>query len=76
MKTLIAIAFLAAAGSAGLGHAGLLSPTSIVPFVCFGAALILVLLHLMNVGDRRAWCWRWKSCERRCRARWIDQQPI
>lgn len=53
MKSLIAMAFIAAACVAILSYAGVLSPTSIVPQVCFGAALILVLLHMMNVSDRR-----------------------
>ena len=53
MKTLIALAFVAAACCAILSYAGVLSPTSIVPPICFAAALVFVLLHLMNVSDRR-----------------------
>src|SRR5687767_9061262 len=53
MKVLIAGAFIAAAGCAILSHAGLLSATSIVAPVCLAPALILVLLHLVNAGDRR-----------------------
>lgn len=52
MKSLIALAFLAAIGCAILSYAGVLSPTSIVPPACFAAALILALLHMMNVSDR------------------------
>jgi hypothetical protein len=53
MKVLIGLAFAVAVGCALLSHWGLLSPTSIVPPICFAAAFILVLLHLVNVSDRR-----------------------
>ena len=53
MKTLITGAFLATACCAILGLTGLLSPTSVLAPVCFAAALILVLLQLVNAGDRR-----------------------
>ena len=53
MKSLIAFAFIAAACFAILSHAGVLAATSILPPACFAAALVLVLLHMMNVGDRR-----------------------
>ena len=44
---------MAAACGAILSYGGVLSPSSIVPLACLGAALILVLLHMMNVSDRR-----------------------
>jgi hypothetical protein len=53
MKALITLAFVAAACCAILSYAGVLSTTSVVPPVCFAAALILALLHMMNVSDRR-----------------------
>lgn len=53
MKALITLAFVAAACGAILSYAGVLSATSIAPPVFFAVALILVLLHLMNVSDRR-----------------------
>jgi hypothetical protein len=53
MKLLITTAFIAAAGCAMLSHAGVLSATSIVPPLCFALALILVLLQMINAGDRR-----------------------
>lgn len=53
MKLLISLAFIAAAFSGSLSYAGILSATSIVPPVCFAVALVLVLLHMMNVYDRR-----------------------
>jgi hypothetical protein len=53
MKIFIACAFVAAACCAILSYTGVLSTNSIVPPVCFAAALILVLVHLMNVSDRR-----------------------
>ena len=53
MKWLIAIAFVGAAISVGLSYAAVLSPTSMIPPLCFAAGLILVLVHLVNEGDRR-----------------------
>jgi uncharacterized membrane protein YtjA (UPF0391 family) len=53
MKTFIGCAFVAALCCAILSYAGVLSANSIVPPVCFAVALILVLLQLMNVSDRR-----------------------
>jgi uncharacterized membrane protein YtjA (UPF0391 family) len=53
MKTLIACGFVAAACGAILSYAGVLSTNSIVAPICFAAALVLVLLDLMNMGDRR-----------------------
>jgi uncharacterized membrane protein YtjA (UPF0391 family) len=53
MKALIVVAFIAAACCGVLSYAGVLSSTSIVAPICFAAALLLVLLHMMNVTDRR-----------------------
>lgn len=53
MKWLIAIAFAAAAISFFLSYSGVVSPTSMVTPICFAAALVLVLLQLINEGDRR-----------------------
>jgi hypothetical protein len=41
MRTLIALAFIAAACCAILSYTEILSPTSMVPPICFAAALIL-----------------------------------
>lgn len=53
MKTLIGSMIVAAAGSAIFSYAGVLTANSIVPFACIAVALILMLLHLISVSDRR-----------------------
>lgn len=53
MRALIALAFLAAAGGALLSYVGWISATSLVPAGCFAVGLVLVLLHLIAVSDRR-----------------------
>jgi hypothetical protein len=53
VKALIAAAFFAAGGCAVLSYAGVLPAANLAPPILFGSALILVLLHLMYVSDRR-----------------------
>ena len=53
IKWLIAIAFLMAAASWILSYAGVVSATSKLPPIFFGVGLILILLHLVDAGDRR-----------------------
>ena len=53
MKSLIAIVFLAAAAGVILSYSGLISATHIIPPVLFASALILVLLQMINIEDRR-----------------------
>lgn len=53
MKSLIAVAFVAAICCAILSFSGVLSPTSVAPPLCFAAALVFVLLYMINVSDRR-----------------------
>ena len=53
MKILVAATFIAAACCAVLSYAQILSPTSLVPAMLFASVLILTLLHMINVGDRR-----------------------
>lgn len=53
MKALIAVVFTAAGVSGILTYLGMISPTSMVPPVLVALAFILVLLHLMNVSERR-----------------------
>lgn len=52
MKALLVVALVAAACCAVLSRAGILSATNLVAPL-FGAALVFVLLDLMNVSDRR-----------------------
>jgi hypothetical protein len=53
MKRLIAVAFVGAGCCGILSHARVLSATSLLPSILFASALILTLLHVINIGDRR-----------------------
>ena len=53
MKTLMAVAFIAAGGAAILSHARVFSATSLIPPTFFAVALIFALLHLIQTSDRR-----------------------
>jgi hypothetical protein len=53
MKTLLVARWSPLRVAPSLSYAGILTTTSIVPLVCFAVALILALLHVMNVSDRR-----------------------
>jgi hypothetical protein len=53
MKTLMAVAFIAAGGAAILSHAMVISATSLIPPTFFAVALIFALLHLIHTSDRR-----------------------
>lgn len=50
---LIAAALIAACVCAGLSYLRVLSATNLLPLTLFGAALILILLHMISITDRR-----------------------
>lgn len=51
MKIMIVTAFAAAGGAALLSYAGILPGAGLLSPLLFCAALILVLLHLVNTAD-------------------------
>lgn len=53
MKILIAVMFVAATCCALLGYVRVIAATSLLPPLLFASALILTLLHMINIGDRR-----------------------
>ena len=53
MKILIARAFIVAGCCAAVSYARVLSATGLLLPILFASALILTLLHTINIGDRR-----------------------